>query len=127
VPVSSVVHPVGRVIVSSINVTLPLAPAALAASKRPCTVAPLPTVMDADARIVPTNVEPELMVAELPTVQKTLQARLLPLGALTNCTVLPVAVTRSDYAWQIHPPSGSPWASRVSVPLMLLVGSCPKL
>jgi hypothetical protein len=42
----------------------------LAASKRPVTVVPLPTVMDVEAKMVPTNVVPlNLMVAELPTVQ----------------------------------------------------------
>jgi hypothetical protein len=100
VPAGSTEHPDGRTIWSVIKVTSPPAPAAFAASRRPGTVAPAPRVMDADAMIVPTNVVP-LIVAELPTVQKTLHASwaaLTPGGRFVNPTLLPVEVMRSQEA-----------------------------
>jgi hypothetical protein len=70
-PGGRTLHPVGLMMVSLSSVTAPALPAALAANSRPVTVVPVaPTsVIDADAKIVPTNVVAELSVAELPTVQ----------------------------------------------------------
>src|ERR1700678_1061007 len=48
--------------------------AAVLASCRPSTVSPLFTVIDAEARMLPTKLETESGVAELPTCQKTLRA-----------------------------------------------------
>jgi 3-hydroxyacyl-CoA dehydrogenase len=59
---------VNLTIVSLSSVTAPSR-----ASTRPSTVTPVVTVMLADARIVPMNLEPVLSVAELPICQKTLQ------------------------------------------------------
>ena len=69
VPAGATVHPVGLTIVSAINVTAPAPLGWLAASKRPVTVAPLFTVMDAEAKMVPMKFVVVSMVAELPTVQ----------------------------------------------------------
>src|ERR1051325_6605799 len=49
--------------------------AAVRASSRPSTVAPVVTVMEAKAMMVPLNTEPVPSVAELPTCQNTLAAR----------------------------------------------------
>jgi hypothetical protein len=83
--------------------------------------------MLAEAKMVPTKVEPEPRVAELPTVQKTLHARLLSAGALMICTVVAEDVMSVDDAWKIHTAFGSPWASSVSVPLLRLLMGAVKL
>ena len=57
----------GALIVSLINVTLPLR-----ASARPCTVTPLFIEIDVRAMMVPAKTEAVPSVAELPTCQKTL-------------------------------------------------------
>ena len=59
----------GFVMVSVSSVT-----AAVRANTRPSTVAPVVTVMEANARMLPLNTEPVPRVAELPTCQKTLEA-----------------------------------------------------
>ena len=83
VPAGSTGHPVGVVIVARPGiVTEPVSLPWLAASKRPVTIVAVPlagpfTVMLAEAKMVPTKValaSLALMVAELPTVQKTLHA-----------------------------------------------------
>src|SRR5258708_9986761 len=53
--------------------------AAVRANSRPCTAAPVVTVMEAKARMFPLNTEPVPKVAELPTCQKTLAALAPPL------------------------------------------------
>ena len=58
---------IGLVMVFVSSVTAPLR-----ARARPCMVAPVVRVMLVSAMIVPTNVEPVPIVAELPTCQKTL-------------------------------------------------------
>jgi hypothetical protein len=106
------VEHVALVIVSFIKVTLPFR-----ASARPFTVTPLFMVMDARARMVPANVEPEPRVAELVTCQKTLQG----LPPLMKSTRLAEAVMRSDGAWKIQTELGTFPPSRVSVPVRLSV------
>jgi hypothetical protein len=69
--------------------------------------------MDASARIVPANVEPDPRDAELTTRQKTLQG----LAPFTKLTRLDDAVTRSDVALKIQTELGSFWPSSVSVPV----------
>jgi hypothetical protein len=59
----------GTVMVSSSRVTAPLR-----ASTRPVMVSPVCTAMEVRAKMVPTNVELVLRVAELPTCQKMLHA-----------------------------------------------------
>ncbi len=83
---AGVVH-VALVIVSLISVTLPLR-----ASSRPCMFAPLATVIDVRARMLPLNTAVELIVAVL-TCQKTLQAwaPLMRDTVLPGPTVSPVA------------------------------------
>ena len=67
-PAARVVHPVGPTMVSWSKVTSPVAP--LPANNRLVTVVPVaPTrVMDADAKMVPTNAVAECSGAELPPV-----------------------------------------------------------
>src|ERR1044072_5757062 len=60
---------VGIVMVLESNVT-----AAVRANRRPSTVAPVVTVIEAKARMFPLNTEPVPNVAELPTCQKTFAA-----------------------------------------------------
>jgi hypothetical protein len=84
------------------------------ANSRPSTLASVFAVIEVKARMVPTNVEFTPSVAELPTCQKTLQAW----APLVSITVLLSAVTRVDPAWKMKTASGSPSASRVSVPVM---------
>ena len=71
-------------------------------------------VIAVNARMVPMKVELTPRVAELPTCQKTLQGWAL----LMSNTRLSGAVMSVDPAWKIHTALGSPWASRVSVPVM---------
>ena len=53
------------------------------------------------------------MVAELPTCQKTLQG----CAPLTRLTTLDGAVIRVEPIWKMKTAFGSPWASRVTVPV----------
>lgn len=64
---TDVAHVAGRMIVSEINVTLPVF-----ASSLPCTVVLAPTVIDVDARTVPLNAAVLPMSAAY-TFQNTLQ------------------------------------------------------
>ena len=70
-------------------------------------------VMLVSAITVPTKLVPVPRVAELPTCQYTLQAWAPPMSA----TVLLLAVIRVEPAWKMKTAAGSPWASRVTVPL----------
>lgn len=86
--------------------------APLRASRRPWTRALVFALIEVNAMIVPTNVDPTPSVAELPTTQNTLHAW----APLTRDTVLLGAVIRVDAAWKMKTAPASPWASRVSVP-----------
>jgi hypothetical protein len=97
---------VDRVIVFVSKVTAPFR-----ASARPSIVAPVVTVIDVKAMIVPLNAEPVPIVAELPTCQKTLQDCAPPL----RTTLLPVAVVSVEPAWKIQTSLDEP--ERVSVPV----------
>ena len=86
----------GTVMVLASRVT-----AAVWARIRPCTVAVESSVAEVSAIRVPTKVLPEPKVAELPTVQKTLQA----LAPFSSSTTLPDAVTRLEEAWKMKHPT----------------------
>ena len=79
----------GTVMVLASRVT-----AAVWAKIRPDTVAVESSVAEVSAMRVPTKVLPEPKVAELPTVQNTLQA----LAPFSSSTTLPDAVTRLEEA-----------------------------
>ncbi len=74
---------------------------------------PVVTVIDVRARMLPTKVEPVPSVAELPTCQNTLQAW----APLMRLTLEADAVVSVEPIWKIQTADGSPWASRVSVPV----------
>ncbi|KOV34936.1 hypothetical protein ADK60_10835 [Streptomyces sp. XY431] len=76
-------------------------------------VAPVVTVIDVRARMLPTKVELVPSVAELPICQKTLQGA----APLIRFTWLAEAVVRVDPTWNTQTAFGSPPASRVSVPV----------
>ena len=99
---------VGAVIVLVSRETWPLR-----ASIRPCTVAPVWRLIEVSARTDPTNVVAVPRVAELPTCQKTWHAWAPP----TSATVLLLAVISVEPAWKTKTASGSPPASRVTVPV----------
>ena len=99
----------GLVTVLESSVTAPFR-----ANRRPCTVALVFAVIEVKARMVPMKVEPTPSVAELPTCQKTLQGW----APLMSITLLLGAVIKVDPAWKIQTAFGSPWASRVRVPVM---------
>jgi len=73
------------------------------------------SVIDVNARMLPTNVVPVPSVAELPTWKKTLQAR----APLMSSTLLPDAVVSVLPIWKMKAASGSPCVSRVSAPVQL--------
>jgi hypothetical protein len=75
------------------NVTAPVLAKAL-----PWRTAPVPSEMDARARMFPENVEEVPRVAELPTCQKTLAA----LAPLMRTTLLLVAVVSPLAIWKIN-------------------------
>jgi hypothetical protein len=103
-----VVH-AGVVIVSESSVTAPLR-----ASTRPCIVTPVVTVMLCIAMIVPSKLEADPSVAELPTCQNTLQA----CAPLIRSIWLALAVVSVlVFAWKTNTASGLPPASRVSAPV----------
>lgn len=98
---------VGMVTVFVSRVTAPLI-----ANRRPSTVASVVAVMSVSANRFPRNSELVPRVAELPTCQKTLHACV----PLINATVLDDDVISVDPAWKTKTASGSPCASRVTVP-----------
>src|SRR5665213_3509285 len=87
-------------------------PPPLRARIRPCTVAPVCTVVEVRAMTVPTNVEFVPSVAELVTCQKTLHGCAPPMSA----TLLLDPVINVDAAWKMNTALGSPFPSRVTVP-----------
>ena len=94
------------------KVTAPLGTTA-PASALPFSIAPVVTVIDVFARMVPWNVVPVPIVAELPTSQKTLEAW-APLASMTLPTV--AVVMRVEPIWKIQTAFVSPCASRVRSP-----------
>jgi hypothetical protein len=108
VVVVGVVVQVELVMVLVSRVTSPLR-----ASSRPSMVTPVVAAIDVRARMVPTKVELVPSVAELPTCQNTLQA----LAPLIKATTLDEAVINVLADWKMNTALGSPWASRVTVPV----------
>ena len=98
---------VGIVTVFVSRVTAPLI-----ANSRPSTVASVVAVMSVSAKRFPRKTELVPRVAELPTCQKTLHACV----PLISATVLDDDVISVDPAWKTKTASGSPCASRVTVP-----------
>lgn len=90
------------------NVTAPLR-----ASARPSIAALVVTVMAVRARMLPLKKELVPRVAELPTCQNTLQA----CAPLMSETLLDEAVVRVEPILKMKTAFGSPWASRVTVPV----------
>lgn len=74
------------------------------ASNRRSKVAFVFALIEVNARMVPTNLEPTPSVEELPTCQKTLQAW----APLASVTPLLVEVMSVDPAWKMKTASGSP-------------------
>ena len=68
------------------------------ASARPLIVAPVVTVIDSRAMIVPAKADPVPIVAELPICQETLQGPAPPM----KTTLLPEAVVSVEPAWKIQ-------------------------
>jgi hypothetical protein len=93
------VHVGGVVMVLASSVTAPFR-----TRTRPWTVAPVFSVAEVSAMMVPTKVLAELSVAELPTCQNTLQAW----APFSSCTTLFDATTRSDDAWKMKTEFGLP-------------------
>lgn len=87
------------------------------ASNLPWIVAPLSAVIDVEAITVPTRFDVVPRVAELDTCQKTLHAVELP----RITTLLALAVISVDAVWKMKTAFGSPWVSRVSVPVICRV------
>jgi len=96
-----------------VTVLLSSVTAPLRAKSLPSTVAFVLAVIDVRARMFPLNVVAVPRVAELPTCQKTLQDR----APLIRLTLLPEAVVSVDPIWNMNTALGSPWASRVKVPV----------
>src|ERR1700683_4606731 len=97
----------GLVMLFASRVTAPFC-----ASNRPFTDAPLASVMDWLARMLPLNAELAPRVADVPTCQKTLEALAPP----ARITWLPMAVVNVDAIWNMKTALGSPLASRVRLP-----------
>jgi hypothetical protein len=114
----AVVVVVAAVQVGIVMVLLSRVTAPLRASKRPVTVAPVVAVIDVNARTLPIRWEFVPSVAELPTCQKTLHA----VAPLRTTTELLDAVISVDDAWKMNTAAGSPWVSRVKVPVIPRVG-----
>ncbi len=110
---------VGAVMVFASRLTAPFR-----ARTRPWTTAPVSSVADVSAMMVPTNVLPVLRVAELVTCQNTLHAE----APFSSATTLSVAVTRLEDAWNTNTEFGSPWPLSTSgLPaVMLAVVAAPK-
>jgi hypothetical protein len=104
--------PFVMVLVSSVT-------APLRAKSCPCTVAPVFAVIDVKAKMCPTKWEFVPRVAELPTFQKVRQYR----APLMRFTLLFDAVMSVDAVWNTKTALGSPWASRVRVPVIWKVPS----
>jgi hypothetical protein len=83
------------------------------ASARPLMSAPLLSVIEARAMMVPTKSVSVPRVAELPTCQNTLHGE----APLMRLTLLPDAVVSVEPIWNTHTALGSPWASRVRSPV----------
>jgi hypothetical protein len=79
----------------------------------PVTSAPVVSVIDAKARMLPLKSEFVPSVAELPTCQKTLQAW----APLMKLTLLPGAVVKVLAILKMKTASGSFWPSNVSAPV----------
>src|SRR6185436_10218321 len=82
------------------------------ANSLPSTAAPVVTVMEVKARMLPLKTEVVPSVAELPTCQKTLAALAPPL----RITWRPTVVVSVERIWKFQAAFGSPWASRVRSP-----------
>jgi hypothetical protein len=82
------------------------------ARARPLTDAPALTVIEVEARIVPTNADEVPNVAELPTCHTTLQA----CAPFVSTTWLAEDVMSVDAIWKMKIALGSPCASSVRVP-----------
>ena len=74
------------------------------AKSRPSTVAPVVTVIEAEARMFPLNTEPVPRVAELPTCHTTLDALAPPL----KTTWRPTVVVRVEPIWKMKTAFASP-------------------
>ena len=107
-------HAVKAATLLAFSVTAPFRAKAL-----PVRFAPEFIDMFVSARMLPTNVVPEAMVAELLTCHCTLQA----LPPLTKLTDEPDEVMSVLDIWKTKTALGLPWASRVSVPVRLEAGS----
>ena len=99
---------VARVMTLSSRVTAPFR-----ASTLPCTVAPVFSEADVNAKMFPTKLVSVPSVAELPTCQNTLQAW----APLSRLTVLLDAVISVDPAWKMNTALGLFCAFRVTVPV----------
>jgi hypothetical protein len=99
---------VGTVMVLESSVTAPFR-----ASTLPCSVAPVSSVADVSAMMVPTKLLAVPRVAELPTCQKTLHA----CAPFSSATLLPDAEIKVEPAWKIKTASASPPPLRVTVPV----------
>jgi hypothetical protein len=88
--------------------------APLRARARPSITEPVFTVIEVRARMLPLKKEPVPMVAELGTTQNTLQAD----APLMRLTTLFEAVISVEGVLKMNTASGSPWASRVRVPVI---------
>ena len=86
--------------------------AATRAKARPSSVAPVASVMDWSAMIVPLNTEVVPKVAELPTCQKMFEALAPPL----RMTCRPEVVVKVDAIWKMKTAFALPCASSVRSP-----------
>src|ERR1700688_3926512 len=88
------------------------------ARRRPFTVAPLTTVIEVSARMVPSRSHPPPMVAELPTIQKTFSAFALLIRRTLQLGLVSVSVGDPPELgiWKTQTALGSPCASRVRFP-----------
>jgi hypothetical protein len=100
---------IGTVIVLASMVTAPFR-----ASSRPETLAPVSSVIDVNARVVPTRLEFVPSVSELPTTQKTLQAW----APFSSTILLDDAVMNVDAASKMKTVVASPFPLSVSVPVI---------
>ncbi len=99
--------------VDRVMVLVSMVTAPLRARVRPSTNAPVFAVMDVRARMFPLKPVFVPRVAELPICQKTLQ----DWAPLIRATLLFEAVVRVEPIWKMKTAFGSPWASRVTVPV----------
>lgn len=99
---------VGTVMVLESSVTAPLR-----ANTLPRSVAPVSSVAEVSAMIVPTKLLVVPRVAELPTCQKTLHA----CAPFSSTTLLPEAEIKVEPAWKIKTASASPPPFRVTDPV----------